>query len=76
MNGKIHYPGTPGASTNSHFLKRQLHIPTEQTPDEIISEEDVNVGNKIQFTANRTHQEYQRAGDKAEHSFRLIIDPI
>ena len=79
MNGKIHYPGTPGAHTNSHFLKRQLNIPTGEAKDEPLSDEDtkdMNVGNKIQFKANRQHQEYDRQDDDIKHSFKLIIEPI
>ena len=70
MNGKVHYPTTPGASTNQHFLKRQLKIPAEQPKDEPVDAEDINVGNIIKFIANRTHQEYDRTGDQVERSFK------
>jgi hypothetical protein len=76
MNGKIHYPPTPGGSTNKFFLKRQKIIPPGEAKDETVSEEDINVGNKIQFTANRMRQEYNRPGDKTEHSFQLLIEPL
>ena len=75
MNGKIHYPPTPGVNTNSHYLKRQLHLPAEQPKDEPVKVEDVNVGNKIKFKANREHQDLTMADD-GPYSYQLIIDPL
>ena len=72
-NGKIHYPPTPGISTNQHYFHRQKHIPAEQPPDEPVKEEDVNIGNK--FKANRQHQELTMEGN-GPYSYRLIIDPL
>lgn len=76
MNGKIRSPSTPGANTNSHFLKRQLHLPAQDVPDERDDAEDVNVGNEIKFKGDRSRQEYTRPGDSPEHSFKLIIEAI
>ena len=75
MNGKIHYPATPGVNTNSHYFKRQLHLPAEQPKDEPVEVEDVNVGNKIKFKANREHQDLTIADD-GPYSYQLIIDPL
>ena len=74
MNGKIHYPPTPGASTNQHYFHRQNHIPPQQLPDDPAPVDDVTVGNKIKFKANREHQEL--AVSEGPYTYQLIIDPL
>jgi hypothetical protein len=77
MNEQTHYPPTKGGSTNIFFLKRQKIIPPGKAKDEPpVALEDENVGNKIQFKANRKRQEYDRTGDMPKHSFKLIIEPL
>jgi hypothetical protein len=77
MIGTVHMPGTPGASTNKAYFHRQKVIPAQKGYDEPPEPvDDVNVGNKIQFTANRQHQEYDRAGDGPGYGFKLIIEPL
>ena len=74
MNGKIQFPPVPGASTNQHYFHRQNHIPPQQPKDEPAPVDDVTVGNKIKFKANREHQEL--TGSDGSCSYQLIIDPL
>jgi hypothetical protein len=75
MNGKIHYAPTPGVSTNQHYFHRQKHIPAEQPKDEPAPVDDLTIGNKIKFKANREHQEFTLRDD-GPYSYQLIIEPI
>jgi hypothetical protein len=74
MNGKIQFPPVPGASTNQHYFHRQNHIPPQQPKDEPAPVDDVTVGNKIKFKANREHQELTESD--GPYSYQLIIDPL
>ena len=69
-------PGTPGASTNKAYFHRQKVIPAQKGYDEPPEpEEDVTVGNKIKFKANREHQDFT-VSDDGPYSYQLIIEPL
>lgn len=74
MNGKFQFPPVAGASTNQHYFHRQNRIPAQQPPDEPAPVDDVTVGNKIKFKANREHQEL--TGSDGPYAYQLIIDPL
>ncbi len=38
--------------------------------------DDVVIGNKIKFKADRKSQDHDRSGDGPSHSYRLLIDPL
>jgi hypothetical protein len=76
MIGTVHMPGTPGASTNKAYLHRQKVIPAQKGYDEPPEpEEDVTVGNKIKFKANRQRQDFI-VSDDGPYSYQLIIEPL